>query len=261
MDEVAKQVENVTPKISIGMVVYNGAAHIRHALDSIVRQSYSNIELIVVDGGSSDGTLEILREYKKYISVLVSEPDKGIYDAMNKVCTLASGDWLIFFGCDDVLLDSLSNVHKHLSDSSAVYYGDVIFRSSGAYYGGVFSKFRWMEQNICHQGLFYPKVIYQQYSYSLNYKWLADYVYNLMLLKLGIQFIYTDVVVSIYNDKGGSSLGDDDFKRDQTELMSDTFGSIYVMARLVRKYVISKKLLFQHQVRKVYWLLFSNKKG
>jgi len=84
-----------SPKISIGIVVYNGIEYIRRALGSVVGQPYRNIELIVVDGGSTDGTLSVLNEYSKDISVLVSEPDKGIYDAMNKVCSLATGDWLI----------------------------------------------------------------------------------------------------------------------------------------------------------------------
>lgn len=96
MHDLPSELKNSPPKISIGLVVYNGAEHIRCALDSIVRQSYKNIELIVVDGGSTDGTQDVLNEYAEHISVLVSEPDKGIYDAMNKVNSLATGDWLFF---------------------------------------------------------------------------------------------------------------------------------------------------------------------
>ncbi len=157
---------NNSPKISVGIAVYNGVEHISNALDSIVRQTYKNIKLVVVDGRSEDGTRNVLDEYARYISVLVCEPDKGIYDAMNKVCSLATGDWLIVLGCDDVLLDSFSRMPVLLDRPDTVYYGDVIKRSSGKIYGCKFSKYRLMRHNICHQALFYPKSVYRKYSYS-----------------------------------------------------------------------------------------------
>ena len=262
MRALPSETKSSLPKISIGLVVYNGVEHIRNALDSIVRQSYKNIELIVVDGGSMDGTLDVLHEYAEHISVLVSEPDKGIYDAMNKVCSLASGDWLIFLGCDDTLLDTFSNITKLMADSDSVYYGDVIFRSTGRVYGGKFSKFRLMEHNICHQSLFYPKSVYKNHSYSLDYKWLADYVYNLKLLGEGIPFVYTGVVVSVFNDIGGSFSGDADLKRDQLKLIASAFGPVYAgleIARRFAKYAI--KLLVPSAVWKYGRSLFRNKKG
>ena len=140
MRSLSSDMKNSFPKVSIGVVVYNGVEHIRNVLDSIVGQSYRNIELIVVDGDSKDGTQNVLNEYAQHISTLVSEPDKGIYDAMNKVCSLATGDWLIFLGCDDVLFDALSSIAKQMSDPDSVYYGDVVLRSSGNIYGGKFSK-------------------------------------------------------------------------------------------------------------------------
>ena len=235
MHDLSSEMKSSYPKISIGLVVYNGVEHIRSALDSIARQSYRSIELIVVDGGSTDGTKNVLSEYADHISVLVSEPDKGIYDAMNKVCSLATGDWLIFLGCDDVLLDTLKNMPELMINPDAVYYGDVIVSSSGKIYGGVFSNYRLMRQNICHQALFYPRSVYKKYSYSLNYKWLADYVYNLQLLGDAIPFVYTGVVVSIFNDKGMSSQGDADFSRDQIKLMRATFGNTPVLIEALRR--------------------------
>lgn len=262
MHNLPSEIKNSIPKISIGLVVYNGVKHVRAALDSIVRQSYKNIELIVVDGGSKDGTQDILEEYAGHISVLVSEPDKGIYDAMNKVCTLASGDWLIFLGCDDVLLDTFGNMTKLMTNPDSVYYGDVIFRSSGRIYGGKFSKFRLMEHNICHQSLFYPRAVYKTHAYSLDYKWLADYVYNLKLLGAGIQFVYTGVVVSIFNDIGGSSSGDVDLNRDQLKLIAASFGRVYAWLEVARRFTKSAiKLLVPAAIWKYARSLFRNKKG
>ena len=231
--------KNSAPTISIGLVVYNGIQHIRAALESIVRQSYKNIELIVVDGDSKDGTKDILQEYAGHISAMVSEPDKGIYDAMNKVCSLATGDWLIFLGCDDELLDSLEHSVEFMTDPNSVYYGDVVFRSSGKIYGGKFSKFRLLKQNICHQALFYPRAVYEKFSYNLNYRWMADYVYNLKLMESGIRFIHMGVVISLFNDKGGSSGGDVDVRKDQIRLVYAAFGPLYALVLIARKFAKS----------------------
>nr|WP_305888590.1 glycosyltransferase family 2 protein [Methylomonas sp. SURF-2] len=223
MNNIAK-----TPRVSIGIVVYNGVAHIGSALRSVVNQDYKNIEIIVVDGGSSDGTLNILEEFSQYLTVKISEPDLGIYDAMNKVCSLATGDWLIFLGCDDVLLNTIDKVVMKMNSPDVVYYGDVIFGSTGAFYGGEFSKRRLLKMNICHQALFYPKSIYKSYLYDLKYKWLADYALNIKLFGLGVPFFYTNVMVSIYNDKGGSSQGDADFEKARLSLIRSAFGLMYV---------------------------------
>lgn len=222
------------PKISVGIVVFNGIEYIRSALDSIVGQTYKGIELIVVDGGSEDGTQIALNEYAQHISVLVCEPDKGIYDAMNKVCARATGDWLLFLGCDDVLLDAFQRVAALLSRSDTVYYGDVIKRSSGKVYGGKFSKYRLMRFNICHQALFYPKSVYKKYSYGLDYRWSADYAYNLKLVGDGVPFVYTGVVVSIFNDEGRSASGDADFGRDKLNLIRASLGNSYAVLEIFR---------------------------
>jgi len=224
-----------SPKISVGIVVYNGVEYIGKALESVVGQTYKNIELVVVDGGSDDGTREVLNDYARYISVLVCEQDQGIYDAMNKVCTRATGDWLMFLGCDDVLLDTFSRMPVLMNRRDAVYHGDVIKRSNGTIYGGEFSKFRLTRHNICHQALFYPRSVYRKYSYSLKYRWQADHAYNLKLVGDGIPFIHAGVVVSIYNDEGRSASGDADFMRDQVMLIRESCGSLYALIEVLRR--------------------------
>ena len=243
MSELLCEKSQVYPKISIGIVVYNGVEHISRALESIVGQPYKNLELIVVDGGSKDGTQNVLSEYAEHISVLVSEPDKGIYDAMNKVCSLATGDWLIFIGCDDVLLDTLDNIIGLMVDFDSIYYGDVVFRFSGKIYGGRFSKYRLMQQNICHQALFYPRSVYKKYSYSLDYKWLADHVYNLKLMGNAVPFVYIGVVVSIFNEKGRSSQGDADFSKVRVNLIRSLFGTTSALIGVLRIRLLGLRVL------------------
>ena len=88
-------------KISIITVVRNNRNYIGHCIDSVIKQNYNNIEYIVIDGGSTDGTVDIIKQYQKYISQWVSEPDHGIYDAMNKGINLASGDVVGILNSDD----------------------------------------------------------------------------------------------------------------------------------------------------------------
>lgn len=243
--------------ISVGIVVYNGAEHIRKSLESVINQPYKNIELIVVDGSSSDGTRDILNEYSQHISRLVSEPDRGIYDAMNKVCLLASGDWLIFLGCDDQLKFTFSDMAESLIRPEAVYYGNVILRSSGKISGGKFTAFRLVSRNICHQAIFYPRTVYKKYSYSLEYPWLADYAYNIRLFGDGIAFIFLNQLVSIYNDKGGSSLGDADFEKDKLKMIYQSLGAGYALIaipiRIIDKIIIAAGSLLKRLLPYSFW--------
>lgn len=90
-----------TPVISVIIAVYNGHSTLRQCLDSIIGQKFQNMELIVIDGGSTDGTLELLGEYSSHLAYWISEPDKGIYNAWNKALVHAKGDWICFLGADD----------------------------------------------------------------------------------------------------------------------------------------------------------------
>ena len=112
--------------------------------------------------------------------------------------------------------------------------------SSGKIYDGKFSKFKLMRHNICHQSLFYPRSVYKRYSYSLEYRWLADYVYNLKLMGDKVPFVYTGVVISIYNDEGGSAPGDADLSRDQLKLIRESFGNTYALVEILRR----RKVIF-----------------
>ena len=221
-------------RITVCIVVFNGYPQVLDAVESVAQQKYPNVELVIVDGGSTDGTLDALKGLSSGISTLVSEPDRGIYDAMNKALSIARGDWLVFLGSDDRLLDSLEEVATRLRDANTVYYGNVIIRSTGSAYGGRFSKYRLMQANICHQAIFYPRALYRTNSYSLQYRFLADYEYNLRLIGLGKKFKYMPVNVTIFNNAGASMLGDVDFERDRMRLIRENLGLTWAILKRVR---------------------------
>ena len=107
------------PLVSIITVVYNNSKHIIAAIESVLSQDYSKIEHIVIDGGSTDGTIEIIEEYGDKISVFLSEPDEGIYDALNKGIVRANGDYLGILHSDDIFCDDkvVSDIIQKLRDT------------------------------------------------------------------------------------------------------------------------------------------------
>lgn len=212
-------------KITIAMVCFNAEATIENSIQSVLCQTYKEYEFIIIDGSSKDKTLEII---KKYPSIkFISEPDNGVYDAMNKALKIADGDYLLFLGADDVLYSPsvLSEVSKHLIKDT-VYYGDVIKLRKNVVYDGEFSKWKWGYKNICHQSVFYPKSIYKNKEYELKYKLVADWVYNLQILAEFKTFKYIDVIISRYNDVNGisSTQIDECFLKERKQLIVNAVG-------------------------------------
>ena len=185
--------ERCGAKVTIITAVYNGAAYIKRAIDSIAEQTYDNIEYIVVDGGSTDGTVDILRQHSNVVTRFISEPDKGIYDAMNKGVKMATGDWIYFLGCDDYLYPDFSKMCTLLDDKHTIYYGNVFHR--GRVQDGAFTAYKLSKYPIPHQAILYPRVVFEKYSYDLRYKTSAD---NYLTIKCWhdrkIKFHYCDLV-------------------------------------------------------------------
>ncbi|MFD1601609.1 glycosyltransferase family 2 protein [Flavobacterium artemisiae] len=191
------------PKISIVTVVFNGASTLESTILSVINQNYKNIEFIIIDGGSTDGTLDLIKKYEDKISFWHSEPDKGIYDAMNKGLLKANGEWLMFLGCDDLLLNTIHEIEPLMKDKSSVYYGNSFFNKELLIYDGKFNGFKLSKKNICHQAIFYPKMIYKKREYDLKYKLLADYNYNIICYgDSRLNFEYMPFLISVFNQYG-----------------------------------------------------------
>lgn len=184
-------------KISIITVVYNNEKTIEDALKCVLSQTYPIIESIVIDGGSTDCTLTIIEKYKKNISLLISEPDKGIYDAMNKGIQIATGDIIGILNSDDLYQDDhvIADVVKCFTQNPNIdiVYGDLVYVKgedtsaivrnwkSKDYYSHFFD-----DGNVPpHPSLFLKSKVYKEAGlFNLQYKLAADYEFMLRVFKL-----------------------------------------------------------------------------
>jgi glycosyltransferase involved in cell wall biosynthesis len=226
------------PIISVVIVVLNGGKTLRRSIESVLNQTYVNTNLMIVDGGSTDGSLDIIEGYKSRLAYFVSKKDDGIYDAMNHALENCKADWCLFLGCDDVLIDSFHLVAANLLDNKAVYYGNVIRRSVGDIYSGRFSTLKLTYRNICHQSIFYPKNCFVK-KYDSEYKLLADYKYNIELWGAGVKFKYLPYIISDYNNCGLASTGDELFSLNKVRVIRKNLGYTFAVLWFLREVIAS----------------------
>ncbi len=208
---------NDKPLISIITVVYNGEKFLEKTIQSVINQTYKNIEYIIIDGGSTDGTVDIIKKYEKYISHWVSERDEGIYDAMNKGMEVASGDFATFMNGGDSFYEDgvIESVVEKITDREKVYFGraENISNNSPSW---LHPDMKYNQKNIQkwlikqmpnHQAMFFPKCFFKKYKYDLKYKIFADAVYKNKAKKI-CGFIFVDLVVCRFELGGVSSAFD-----------------------------------------------------
>ena len=223
-------------KTTIVTVCYNAVDNIENTVLSVISQTYNNIEYIVIDGGSNDGTIEIIKKYSENITRWISEPDKGIYDAMNKGIQISTGDYILFLNAGDSLYskNTISDVSKKIT-SKAIYYGDVyrIYDKYTNLYGGKFSSYRLTFENICHQSIFYPTEYLKKRPYTTKYRLLADWEMNMNLYNK-YSFVYLDIPISNYLMGGVSDMSSDDkFIKDYRYIIFKSFGPIIFLRHLI----------------------------
>ena len=211
-------------KISIIIVTYNAADTLQKCLDSIYSQAYPDIEIVVIDGDSADATKSILQKNSQHIAYFKSEPDNGIYDAMNKALKHITGQWLYFLGADDELLPDFSKFADKVTDSTAIYYANVLH--NGVKRSGQVSAYYMAKVGIYHQAIIYPKAVFERYHYDTKYKIAADYALNMHCFKdKTFHFVYHDIIIARYNHIGiSATVADELFERDKAKLILDNFG-------------------------------------
>ncbi|WP_289054451.1 glycosyltransferase family 2 protein [Carboxylicivirga marina] len=199
-------------KVSIVTVVYNGEKYIERTIRSVLSQTYNNIEYIIIDGGSEDGTIEIIKKYESKISCWYSEPDKGISDAFNKGIRKASGEIIGLLNADDwfeenavdailgVLSDekydfALGYLKKYTDSGTYISYPENLYSKSFRYRALIFN----------HPSCFFRKTMYNSHGlYDINLRFAMDYDYILRAINGGSRYgVVKDVIVNMQD--GGMS--------------------------------------------------------
>ncbi|MDZ8023355.1 MAG: glycosyltransferase family 2 protein [Nostoc sp. DedQUE11] len=204
------------PSISVITVTYNRLQDLSETFSNVISQTYENVEYIVIDGGSQDGTVEFLRQNNEIISYWVSEKDGGIYDAMNKGSLIATGDWIIFMNSGDKFFadDTLALVAEHLNGSEDVVYGGFESILVDRYQTRVFqNKPRhildlWREIPTCHQSIFVKRKLQVQYLFDRSFVWCADHDFLVRLYANGYKFKEIPILISKFDasDAGSRNL-------------------------------------------------------
>jgi glycosyltransferase involved in cell wall biosynthesis len=162
---------------------------------------------VVVDGASTDGTVEMLRARNDPRLQWISEPDAGIYDAMAKAVRRAAGRWIVFLGADDRLRPgALREMAGHLHEANTLYYGDVWMTEKKIRYAGRFPAWKLALKNICQQAIFYPRSVFEAHAFEEQYAIQADWVLNMACRRdPRFRMEYVPMVVADFNDAGGVS--------------------------------------------------------
>lgn len=202
-------------KISIITVCLNTESVISKTITSVLNQTYTDYEYLIKDGGSKDETLSISEAFKSSFLKkgipyrILSQPDSGIYDAMNQAAREASGEWIIYMNAGDVFANQdvlRMVVQSDILNTADVVYGDVIFHSDGWYLlekGLPIERIR-NQMPFCHQSVFTKKQLLQQMGYSLKYRICSDYLFYRERYREGKKFAYLPIPISIF-DLGGES--------------------------------------------------------
>jgi glycosyltransferase involved in cell wall biosynthesis len=217
--------ENELPLVTVVTVVFNGAQFLEETIKSVVSQTYPNIEYIIIDGGSTDGTLEIIRKYEYAIDYWVSEKDDGIYDAMNKGIRLASGQWINFMNAGDSLDFDVSILCAYNATNIPLVYGDAIvidnkgkisYRSGRAVTKADFFD----SMPICHQAIFYSKQFIA--PYDTRYKIISDRVMTYALMKNELKPQYNNCIQVKYLEGGMSYSNYNKRAREEVSFLRET---------------------------------------
>lgn len=232
----------LTPKFSVITVTYNAAKVVEDTIQSVISQTYRHVEYIIVDGASTDGTMAIVNRYRDRISRVISEPDKGLYDAMNKGISLATGDYLCFLNAGDSFHedDTLQQMVHSISGGELpdVLYGETALVDSQ----GHFLRMRrlsapetltWKSFRegmlVCHQAFFARHTLVE--PYDLRYRFSADFDWCIRVMKKARTLHNTHLTLIDYLEEGMTTRNRKASLKERFRIMARHYGLVSTLAR------------------------------
>lgn len=210
-------------RLSIVTINYNNYDGLKKTFESVVSQSFKDYEWIVIDGGSTDGSKELLEANQSLFTYWCSEHDKGIYNAINKGLAHAKGDYVQFLNSGDWLYESttLEKAFGQIDNKNDIYYGDMVQVNVGnrlnpITYQDELGFFFFPYNNICHQATFYRRSVFDNNLYDESFSLVSDWAMNLNLLFKGCTFKHLKQFVVYYDNQGRSSIPDQNHHAERT---------------------------------------------
>ncbi len=233
---------HLTPKFSVITVCYNAQATLEDTIQSVIAQTYHHVEYIIVDGASKDRTLSIINRYRDRITTVVSEPDKGLYDAMNKGLRLATGDYVCFLNAgdsfheDDTLQQMVHTLHE-LTELPDVLYGETALVDAE----GHFVRMRRLQAPehltwhsfrqgmlVCHQAFFAKRTLAE--PYDLRYRFSADFDWCIRIMKKSKVLHNTHLTLIDYLEEGMTTHNHKASLRERFRIMAKHYGWLSTVA-------------------------------
>lgn len=254
------------PLITIIIAVYNGAKTLQQCINSVAQQSYQNKELIIIDGGSTDGSVDLLKINNEHINYYISEPDQGIYQAWNKGLVQAHGNWICFLGADDYfwsaqVLEQMADRLAIVPSVISVAYGQVMLLTSGGSnlytvgepWGKVKEHFK-HKMSIPHPGVMHRATLFERHGkFNESFRIAGDYELLLRELKYGDAAFMPDLIVTGMRQGGVSS------KPEQTLIILDEVRRAQIIHGQKWPGVIFVLALIRIYIRLILWRVLGEK--
>lgn len=249
------------PKITIVTVSYNAVDCIEETILSVINQDYPNLEYIVIDGGSTDGTVDIIKKYETKISYWISESDKGLYDAMNKGIVAGTGEWINFRNCGDLFVEksSLSKLFEQDVDPDVMVLHADSYRIDGEfYYLGKPSSLSNYKKTmpLVHPATFVRLSLHKKMLFNLKYKVSADYDLIYRCIEKGYKFEYRPIVIVSFPFGGYSDVN----WRTSIQNGLDIRGYNTSFIKKIYGYYIIRRQLFSLLISKIGFLNHLNQR-
>lgn len=243
------------PKISVITITFNSEEHLEDAIKSFINQKYENKEYIIIDGSSSDKTIDIVNKYREYIAYFISEPDKGISDAFNKGIVAATGDLIGILNSDDILTeDALRMVANQYDENYDVFRGSQIVKNYETGYEYMLNPTSQYDKlpfafQICHMSTYITKIAFEKYGYyDIGYKNAMDFELLFRFNRQGAKEKKIEGIFGIFRLGGVSQIKYKQSREERCRVVTLYFGKFGVITyRMV--------LLFKEIIKKILGLV------
>ena len=217
-------------KYTIITINYNNGKELRRTIESVINQTLTDFEYVVIDGGSTDDSISIIKEYADRIDFWISERDKGVYNAMNKGLSHAHGEYVNFMNSGDSFYSPtvLEEIDSEIGDAD-ILFGNVCNSLSGRRYGGIKADsevtfLTLKKEIICHQGTFYRRTIFERHPYDESLKLIADWKVNVQAIVFdNCKVKVVDTIVANYDLTGMSSTQSQLHAEERKRVMAELF--------------------------------------